>query len=82
MGLKATDKCIKKAFEDEMLFVLMARDASSPHVVIEWIKWNLSCQPAEKLHEALDCAIKMNETCNLMNIRKQQEKQEAAKLST
>jgi hypothetical protein len=59
MGYKKDDKCIQKAFDDERLFVLMSRDHTAPKVVIEWIKENISRQPPEKLHEALDCAIEM-----------------------
>ncbi len=62
MGYKKTDKCIEKAFDNERLFVLMSRDATAPRVVIEWIKENISNQPPEKLHEALDCAIEMSRT--------------------
>jgi hypothetical protein len=59
MGYKKDDKCIQKAFEDESLFVLMARDHTAPEVVVEWIKMNLYSQSAAKLHEALDRALKM-----------------------
>jgi hypothetical protein len=59
MGYKKTDKCIEKAFDDELLFVLMARDVTAPLVVIDWIKQNVHIQPPDKLHEALDCAIEM-----------------------
>jgi macrodomain Ter protein organizer (MatP/YcbG family) len=59
MSTKDQDKHIQKALPDEALFVLMARDSVSPRVVVEWIKESITTQPAEKLHEALDCAIKM-----------------------
>lgn len=59
MGYKKDDKCLQKAFDDERLFVLMTRDITSSHVVVEWIKLNIGVQPPEKLHEALDCAIEM-----------------------
>lgn len=59
MGYKKDDPCLNKAFEDERLFVLMARDNTAPEVVVEWIKLNVGKQPAAKLHEALDCAIEM-----------------------
>lgn len=59
MGYKNTDPCIKNAFDDEKLFVLMTRDSTSPQVICEWIKLNLGNQPREKLIEALDCAIEM-----------------------
>ena len=60
MGYKNSDSCIKKAFDDERLFVLMARDPSAPMVIIEWIKHNITMQPREKLIEALDAAIEMS----------------------
>lgn len=59
MGYKNSDPCIKKAYDDERLFVLMARDPVAPQVVIEWIKQSIGSQPPEKLHEALDAAIEM-----------------------
>jgi hypothetical protein len=59
MSTKDQDKHIQKALPDETLFVLMTRDAVAPRVVVEWIKESILTQPAEKLHEALDCAIKM-----------------------
>lgn len=59
MGYKNDDSCIKKAFDNERLFVLMTRDPSASRVVVEWIKENISFQTKEKLHEALDCAIEM-----------------------
>jgi hypothetical protein len=70
MGYKSTDTCIQKAFDDERLFVLMARDATSPQVVGEWIKQNIGLQPREKLIEALDCAIEMWERNGEMIQRK------------
>jgi hypothetical protein len=74
MGYKNTDKCIQKAFDDEKLFVLMARDATSPKVVIEWIKENIHKQPPDKLHEALDCAISMARSCSIHRYRVDKEK--------
>lgn len=59
MGYKNDDPCIKKALDNERLFVLMTRDEVAPEVVVEWIKLSLRQQPPEKLHEALDCAIEM-----------------------
>lgn len=59
MGYKKNDKCIQKAFDDERLFVLMTRDATSPRIVMEWIKENLDKQPEYKLREAFECALEM-----------------------
>jgi len=69
MSYKSKDKCIANAEEDEMLFVLMARDIYAPEVIIEWIKMSLRGQPKEKLHEALDCAIEMCKTGHIMKNR-------------
>ncbi|MCE7997067.1 MAG: hypothetical protein HEP71_34225 [Roseivirga sp.] len=71
MGYKKNDKCIEKAYEDERLFVLMARDGSSPTVIGEWIKQNITTQPREKLIEALDCAIDMSQRQSEFFERKQ-----------
>ena len=62
MGYKDDDKCIQKAYYDERLFVLMARDPSAPAAIIEWIKNNIGVQPREKLQEAFDAALEMHET--------------------
>lgn len=59
MGYKGSDKCLNKAKEDEMLFVLMARDETAPITILEWIKLNLHKQPEDKLREAFDCAMTM-----------------------
>jgi hypothetical protein len=70
MGYKNSDPCIQKAFDDERLFVLMARDKHAPAAVIEWIKLSLGSQPPDKLHEALDAAIEMNNERMNINSRK------------
>lgn len=79
MGYKKDDPCLKKAFADERIFVLMTRDVTAPKVVIEWIQLNIGVQPKEKLHEALDCAIEMYERCIEMNVRKNAEAANAAR---
>ncbi len=70
MGYKNSDICIQKAYDDERLFVLMARDITSPKVIGEWIKENIGIQPREKLIEALDAAIEMQSRFGEMNMRK------------
>lgn len=70
MGYKATDKCIEKAFDDEKLFILMARDFTAPETVIEWIKLNIHKQPTDKLREAFECALHMKDTNTEVNLRK------------
>ena len=59
MGYKGTDKCIEKAAENEMLFVLRAQDMTSPLIVLEWMKENFLSLPEDKLREAFECAIEM-----------------------
>jgi hypothetical protein len=73
MGYKKDDPCIKKAYDDERLFVLMTRDAAAPATVIDWIKYSLLTQPAYKLHEALDCAIQMSREREAIEARKQED---------
>lgn len=62
MSYKSTDPCIQKAHEDELLFVLMARDPTAPEVVMEWVRRNITLQPVEKLAEAIKCAQNMHNT--------------------
>ena len=62
MATKQNDRHLEKAEPGEQLFVLLARDGSAPQVIVEWIKQNLSTQPPDKLREALDCAITMQQT--------------------
>ena len=42
-------------------FTLVEQDASSPVVIVEWIKQNVMTAPAAKLRKALDAAIEMRE---------------------
>lgn len=64
MGYKSTDPCLAKAAEDEMLFVLRGQDITSPYIVLEWMKLNFANCPADKLREALECALTMRDTPN------------------
>lgn len=49
----------KRPLPEETIFVLLARDEKAPVTIVEWIKQSLLTQPADKLHKALDTAIKM-----------------------
>lgn len=71
MGTKKDDWCLKKAFDDERLFILMTRDATAASVVGEWIKQNIGRQPRERLIEALDAAIEMHSRFGEMYDRKE-----------
>jgi hypothetical protein len=70
MGYKNSDLCIQKAFDDERLFVLMARDKTAPEVVRFWATINKDIQPEWKIKEALDCANEMERNCAEFNDRK------------
>lgn len=59
MAVRDENDCIKKALPDEELFVLMARDVTSPQTILYWISQNVGIQPEEKLREAFICAMKM-----------------------
>ena len=82
MSYKNTDPCLQKAYPDEMLFVLMARDATAPDVIDFWIILNRTKQPAEKLAEARQCAQTMRETRGIMVTRKESETSEISTLYT
>lgn len=56
---KHDDPCLKSAYDDERIFVLLARDGTAPEVVIEWIKLNIHRQHPNKLREALETALDM-----------------------
>lgn len=59
MGYKANDKCLEKAADNEMLFVLRAQDKSAPKVVLHWIAKNFENASEEKLREAFEAAMQM-----------------------
>jgi hypothetical protein len=59
MSYKGIDKCIEKAADNEMLFVLRAQDKSAPKVVLHWIAKNFENVSDEKLREAFECALEM-----------------------
>lgn len=59
MGYKKSDSCLKKAADDEMLFVLRAQDISSPLIVLDWIRWNFLSVGEDKLREAFEAALEM-----------------------
>ncbi len=59
MGYKHDDTCINKAFDEEQLFVLMARDKNAPATVLHWIALSVNDQPEQKLREAFEGAMEM-----------------------
>jgi hypothetical protein len=78
MGYKNDDPCIKKAYDDERLFVLMARDPQAPETIIKWIAHSLGNQPDDKIREALECAIEMQNRGKEFRIRKEDDDLKAA----
>lgn len=74
MGYKNDDPCIKKAYPDERLFVLMARDPAAAKVVLYWIVRSFETQPTEKLREAFECAIEMRDNVKKFYDRKEEDK--------
>lgn len=79
---KVSSKALSKAFDDEKIFPLLARDKSAPKVICAWIKANINKQPAHKLHEALDLAIAMSDQYGAVNNRKAREAEEDRKFKT
>src|SRR5688572_17247224 len=71
MGYKKNDLCIEKAYDDERLFVLMARDPQAPEVILKWIAHSLGNQPDDKIREALECAIEMQNKGHIFRERKE-----------
>lgn len=60
MARPETDPCMARAIElGAETFVLHAQDYSAPKTVVLWIAENIDTAPAEKLREALECALRM-----------------------
>lgn len=59
MGLKADDKCLAKAADDEPIFVLRAQDKSAPAAVRRWASDNKPTLDREKYEEAHALAKEM-----------------------
>ena len=59
--LKNPNSTLNKADDEEMLFILKAKDISSPKVILNWIAENLETASEAKLHEAFICALRMKE---------------------
>lgn len=74
MGYKKTDTCIQKAFDDEPLFVLMARDPMAYPTVMFWISLSESHHDGAKIEEAKQIATKMFELHQEFRIRAEDQK--------
>jgi len=59
MGYKKIDRCLEKAYDDEPIFVLMARDPQAPYCIMQWIALSQDSQPPEKLQEAFEHSLRM-----------------------
>lgn len=60
---QADIKCQNKARERyQLTFTLVEQDMTSPHVILDWIKYNFKTCPNEKLIEAFECALAMKDT--------------------
>lgn len=61
ISTKHTSQCLRKAGEDEPIFVLRAKDPTAPQVIVKWVAENIGVQPFEKLQGALALAHEMQE---------------------
>lgn len=61
--LSNPNSCINWAEDDEMVFVLLGRDAAAPYAIRQWVQQRLSLgknDPGDdQISEALDCANEM-----------------------
>jgi hypothetical protein len=64
--LTQIDSCLNKALNQEMIFVLLARDAAAPEAIRAWcqrrILLGLNTPDDPKIREALQCAETMENT--------------------
>jgi hypothetical protein len=55
--------CMSKALDDEMTFVLLARDLAAPDTIRYWVhrrvRMGKNTYQDPQIHEALECAAKM-----------------------
>jgi hypothetical protein len=58
MATKQNNPTLKKAGDNEEIFVLRAQDQSAPRNVVLWIADNLHASD-EKLRDAFECALRM-----------------------
>lgn len=55
MGYKNNDRCLDKVALDEPIFVLRARDLSSPAAIKGWLAANLDNLTQEHIDETREC---------------------------
>lgn len=59
ISTKHTSQCLRKAKDDEPIFVLRSKDATAPKIVRAWASVNQEFQPEEKVKGARDLAEEM-----------------------
>jgi len=63
--IKESQSCLSKARDNEMIFVLLARDIAAPFAIREWCKHRiilgLNAREDTKIQEALRCAEVMEQ---------------------
>lgn len=61
------ESCLSKAEIDEMIFVLLGRDAAAPHAIREWCKKRIELRKNSpfdpQIIEAIRCAEIMEKEC-------------------
>jgi len=62
MATKENDTCRETADRDDLeRFTLHAKDVTAPKTICSWIRDNIETASPEKLHDALDCALRMRD---------------------
>lgn len=61
ISTKHNSVCLLRAADDEPIFVLRAKDPTSPAVIVKWVEQNLATQPWDKLLGAVNIAKEMQE---------------------
>ena len=61
--LTTPNSCMSRAKEDEMTFVLLARDVAAPAAIRTWVEQRIllgkNCRGDVQIREALECAREM-----------------------
>lgn len=63
MGIKGQDQCYNSALDGERMFVLLARDACAPAVILYWVQLRIQSGKNQlsdpEIIEAIECATLM-----------------------
>jgi len=59
--IRNPNSCLNKAGESEPIFVLRAKDLTSPNIIRSWAELNKGTLDKEKYYEAIELADKMEE---------------------